>query len=113
MFGDGLDADGDIARAKVDGRRAVGFGEAEKRIGHEVLRVAGREIAGERAEQLKLLAFGSGAVARGHGRGCRAASAARLVGEGRQEVGMALGGKHLAGAGIGGRSARAPFDPGL
>ena len=59
MFGDGLDADCNVARTEVDRRRAVGFGETEEWIGHEVLRVAGREVAGERAEQFELLAFRS------------------------------------------------------
>ena len=57
MFGDGLDADCNVTRTEVDRCRAVGFGETEKWISHEVLRVAGREVAGECAEQFELLAF--------------------------------------------------------
>ena len=64
MFGDGLDADRDVASAEIDRRRSVGFGEAEERVSHEVLRVAGREIAGERAEQFELFAFRTWEMAR-------------------------------------------------
>jgi Periplasmic binding protein len=80
VSGPRFDADGDVVHLEVDRCRARSFGEAEQRIGHEVLRVPGREIAGEGAEQLKLLALGSGMVPRRHD---RKDSAARLAGVGR------------------------------
>ena len=60
VLGHRLDADGDLAHAEIDRRRAVGLGEAEERIGHEVLRVPRREVAGESPEEFELLAFGAG-----------------------------------------------------
>ena len=53
----GFDTNGDLAGAEVDRNGALGLGEREEGIGHEVLRVAWREIAGKRAKQIKLLAL--------------------------------------------------------
>jgi hypothetical protein len=66
MLGYGLDPNGYIARAEVDRRRAVGLGETEERVGHEILCVSRREVARERAEQLELLSFRSWAMSRRH-----------------------------------------------
>jgi len=57
VLGHRLDADGDLVHAEIDRCRAVGLGEAEERIGHEVLRVPRREIAGQSPEEFELLAF--------------------------------------------------------
>ena len=54
MFGDGLDADRNRTRPEVDRGQASGLGEGEKGVGHEVLRIAGSEVAGQRAEQIEL-----------------------------------------------------------
>jgi hypothetical protein len=67
MLRHGLDADGDIVHPVVDRCGAVRLGEREERIGHEVLRIARREVARQRPKQFELLAFGAGAVARRHG----------------------------------------------
>ena len=64
VLGHGFDADRDVVHPVVDRRRAVRLGEAEERIGHEVLRIARREIAWQRPKQFELLAFGSCAMAR-------------------------------------------------
>jgi hypothetical protein len=55
-----LDADGDLAHPEIDRRCAMGLGEAEERIGHEVLRVSGHQIAGESPEEFELLALVAG-----------------------------------------------------
>ena len=61
VLGDGLDADGDRPRLKIDRLEALGFGQAEERIGHQVLRVArrneehaehGREKCGDQCQVL-------------------------------------------------------------
>jgi hypothetical protein len=44
----------------------MGFGEGEERIGHEILRVSWREIAGERPEQVELSALREGLMPRRH-----------------------------------------------
>ncbi len=59
MLRHGLDADGNLAAPVVDRRDAMGLGEREERIGHEVLGVARREIAWQRPKQFELLAFGA------------------------------------------------------
>ena len=46
-----------VAGAEVDRNDAPGFGEGEERIGHQILRIAWREIARQRAEQIKLFPF--------------------------------------------------------
>ena len=68
VIGDRLDPDRHRAGAKVDRGDAVGFGEGEERIGHEILRVSWREVAGERAEQIELSALRGGTMPRRHGR---------------------------------------------
>ncbi|WIG53946.1 MAG: hypothetical protein OJF48_004867 [Afipia sp.] len=40
MIGHGLDADRHVAGDEIDRRNAMGFGEREERIGHEILRVS-------------------------------------------------------------------------
>ena len=91
VLGHRLDADGDFVHAEIDRCRAVGLGEAEERIGHEVLRVPRREVAGQSPEEFELLAFGAGAMAHGHGGWD---SAARLAGTGRRDGRVALGRQH-------------------
>eukprot|EP01035_Chromulina_nebulosa_P013303 gene13304-17671_t len=54
VLGGRLDEDLDFAHAKVDRPGARRFGEAEERPGHQVLRVARGEFAGQRAEQVEL-----------------------------------------------------------
>lgn len=66
MFGYGFDADDNVPDGEVDGLYPMGFGEAEKRIGHEILRVSGGEIAAARTEQFELSAFRQGATAHRH-----------------------------------------------
>ena len=58
VLGHGFDADGDVVHPVVDRRRAMRLGEAEEGIGHEILRVARREIAWQRPKEFELLAFG-------------------------------------------------------
>jgi hypothetical protein len=80
VLGDRLDTDGDLIHPEIDRRRAMGLGEAEERIGHEVLRVSRRQITGESPEEFELLALVAGAtVHRSGGKG----SAARVAGGGR------------------------------
>ena len=87
-----------------------GLGEAEERIGHEVLRISGRQITGESPEEFELLALVAAAMA--HGNASRR-SAARLAG-GRRNVGaMALCRQHGADARVGGGRLGAPIHPGL
>ena len=57
MFRNGLDTNGDLARAKIDRNDALGFGQREERIGHQILRIAGCEIAGKCTKQIELLAL--------------------------------------------------------
>jgi hypothetical protein len=64
VLGHRLDADRDVVRPPIDRRHAMGLGEGEERVGHEVVRIAWREIARQRAKQLELSAFGSCAIAR-------------------------------------------------
>ena len=59
MLGHGLDADRDLAHAKIDRLHAVRLREAEERVGHEVLVVARREITRQRPEEVELLALGT------------------------------------------------------
>ena len=54
MLGDGLDADRNRTRPEVDRGQASRLGEGEKGVGHEVLRIAGSEVAGQRTEQIEL-----------------------------------------------------------
>ena len=105
-----LDADGDLVHPEIDRRRAMGLGEAEERIGHEVLRISGRQITGESPEEFELLALVAGAMA--HGSASRR-SAARLAGGGRNVRAMALCRQHGADAGVGGRRLGAAIHPGL
>lgn len=58
IFGHGFHADRYVACNEVDRASAWGFGEGEEGIGHEILRIAGREIAWNGAEQVKLSALG-------------------------------------------------------
>src|SRR3546814_11301549 len=62
---------------EVDRRQALRLGEREERIGHEVLCVARREIAGERAEQIELFPLGCRARSCRHG-GSRGTISGRL-----------------------------------
>ena len=54
---DGLDADRHGAGDEIDRRDAMGLGEGKERIGHEILRISGREVAGQRSEQVELSAL--------------------------------------------------------
>lgn len=95
MIGDGLDADGDVARCEVYRRDAMGFGEGEERIGHEILRISWREVAGERAKQIKLPTLRRVTTPHHHERvrpGSARVSAGALAGRQR----LALCGKHGA-----------------
>ncbi|CKY99591.1 Uncharacterised protein [Mycobacterium tuberculosis] len=47
------------------------FRKGEERIGHEILRVARREVAGERVEQIELSALRDWAMSRCHWEGAR------------------------------------------
>ena len=67
VFGDGFDADFHRARLEVDRRQALRLGQREERIGHEVLRVARRKIAGQRPEQIELRTLVAMLVAGRHG----------------------------------------------
>lgn len=109
MLGHGFDADRDVVHPAVDRRDAVRVGEAEKRIRHQILRITRGEIAGQRAEQFELIAFGSCAVARPH----RRSSAARLAGLFELGPRMALGRQHGHFAGIRSRCLSSVVDPGL
>jgi len=63
-------ADGDTASAKVDRRCAPRLGERKERKGHQVLAVARRHVARQRAEQVELFALRQGLPWRaGHGEG--------------------------------------------
>lgn len=53
----GLDADRDVAGSKVDRCDAMGFRKRKERVGHEVLCVSWREIAGKRPEKRELPAL--------------------------------------------------------
>ena len=66
MFGYGLDANGDRAGPEIDRRKALRLGEREKWIGHQVLRIARREVARERTEEVELLAPWSSSGRRRH-----------------------------------------------
>src|ERR1700676_3119452 len=57
VFRHGLDTNGDCSRAKVDRYDTLGFGKGKEWISHKILRVARREIAGKRAEQIELFAL--------------------------------------------------------
>src|ERR1700722_18213216 len=56
VFGHGLDTDRDRAGPEIDRRKALRLGEREKWIGHQILRIAWREVARERTEEVELLA---------------------------------------------------------
>jgi hypothetical protein len=56
MFRHGHDADRDRARPEIDRHEALRLGEREEWIGHQILRIAWREIAGERSEEIELFA---------------------------------------------------------
>jgi hypothetical protein len=51
MLRHGFDANRNFAGAEVDGNDSPGFGEGEERIGHQILRIAWREIARQRPEE--------------------------------------------------------------
>jgi hypothetical protein len=55
MLGRGFDANRDRARLEIDRGQALRLGEGEERVGHEVLRVARREVARQGAEEVELL----------------------------------------------------------
>ena len=57
VFRHGLDANGDLASAEVDRNDAPGLGQGEERICHQVLRIACREVARKRSEQVELFAL--------------------------------------------------------
>jgi len=57
MLGRAFDPHGHAAGAKVDRHRALALGQREKRVGHQVLRVARRQLAGKRMKQFELLAL--------------------------------------------------------
>src|SRR5579871_5394701 len=53
MFGYGLDANGDRAGPEIDRRKALRLGEREEWIGHQILRIPRREVAGQCTEEIK------------------------------------------------------------
>ena len=57
VIGHGLDADRHCAADEIDRRDAMGFGEGEKRIGHEILRISNGELTRQRPEQVELSAL--------------------------------------------------------
>ncbi|EJN03492.1 hypothetical protein PMI41_02486 [Phyllobacterium sp. YR531] len=65
VFGNGLHTDNDGAGLEVDRRQSLRLAEREERVRHQVLRVARREIAGQRPEEIELLAFAA-VMARRH-----------------------------------------------
>ena len=67
VLGDGFDTDDDGAGFEVDRRHPLGLAEREERVRHQVLRIAQREIAGQRPEEIELLAFAA-VMARRHAR---------------------------------------------
>ena len=92
VIGHGLDTDGHIACLEIDGCDAFRLGEGEERIGHEILRVSWREIAGERPEQIELSALRRGLTPRRHS-GNRAPSACVSSCARRRRRRLALGGE--------------------
>ncbi len=63
-------ANGDVPAAEVDRRRAPRLGKREERKGHQVLGIAWRHVARQRAEQIELFALRQGLPWRaGHGEG--------------------------------------------
>ena len=52
-----LYADRHVARTEVDGLDPLGLAEREERIGHQILAVARRHVAGQGAEQVELFAL--------------------------------------------------------
>jgi hypothetical protein len=77
----------------------MGLGEGEERIGHEILRVSWREIAGERPEQVELSALREGLMPRRHSETAISVRSGRLR---HKRLHLTLGGQHVA-ARIGGR----------
>ena len=59
VLGYRFDTNGDVLHPEVDRRNAVGLGEAEEGIGHEILRIPRREIAGQSPKEFELFPFGS------------------------------------------------------
>jgi hypothetical protein len=55
MLGRCLDPDRDGARPEIDRQKTLRLGEREKRVSHQVLRIARREVAGQSPEELELL----------------------------------------------------------
>ena len=66
VIGHRLDTDRDIAGNEIDRRDAMGLRERKERIGHEILRVSGCEVTGERPEQIELSALRVGSMPRRH-----------------------------------------------
>lgn len=73
VLGRGFDPDRHFAHAEIDRRHAADFGEREERPGHQVLCVAGGDIAGARPEEFELLVVVWTAL--GHGGDQRVVSA--------------------------------------
>ena len=55
MLRHGFDANGDGPSAKIDRYDALGLRQRKEWIGHQILRVAWRQIARQRAKQFKLI----------------------------------------------------------
>jgi hypothetical protein len=64
VLGHRFDADGYVLHPEVDRRGAVGLGETEERVGHEILRIPRRKIAGQSPKEFELFPFGSGTAMR-------------------------------------------------
>ena len=89
----------------------MGFGKREEGIGHEILRVSWREVAGERPEQIELPALREGPMPRRHSKN-RPRSACIAAGLRNGGERLALRRQHLA-ARIGGRGDGAALGPGF
>jgi len=55
VFGGGFDEDRDLAHTKIDRFDALRLGETEERPGHQVLRIARRDIASGPDEEIELV----------------------------------------------------------
>ena len=71
VLGHRFDTNGDVLHPEVDRRDAVGLGEAEEGVGHEILRIPRREIAGQSPKEFELFPFGSRRASQRHGSAAR------------------------------------------
>jgi len=100
VFGHGLHPDRHRAGTIIDRCGAGRLGEAEEGIGHEVLRIAGREIAGEGAKQFELLPLRCAGSRHGWRSAAVGATRDIVVPLGRQDRSSAGIGRGLLGAAV-------------